>query len=418
MASLPNDSPAGGFHPDMQAPRWVKLGIVAVILGPCAAGLGCSASVGNRVVDDVVSTAFRAPEPPPQPPPGSPYTILSGDMHCHVAPPDSPPHVERGLAETAWLAKREGLDFVVLTPHVWARFYEDDALRARVVAQQRDLRDAVAALPAGPTTFIVGLEYTDGQYGHVGASFGDLSAVLAGLPSAAARAHPAAFFERYVASGGVLVINHPFATPTHAVVSISNADLSWRPFTGAGPFPPEIAAVQKLAQGYEAFNLTIAEVRDHFLYFDRARSIHQTLTRVDREILDQGRPLFPVGGSDSHSHTLRATTFVLATGRSPEAIREALLAGRTCIRSPVACTLEARARGGKWNPVGSRLRGVERIELRAQGKLFQVVRNGEPVGEAKAGETLAVDTPPGECSVVRAAVDEGWSAPIYVNCAM
>jgi hypothetical protein len=402
----------------MRATASLRLGILGILLSPCVAGLGCSASLGNRVVDDVVSTAYRAPEPPPQPFAGSPYTILAGDLHCHVAPPDSPPHVVRGLDETAALAKREGLDFVILTPHVWARFYEDDVLRTRVLAEQKALRGAVEALPAGPTTFIVGLEYTDGQNGHVGVSFGDLTGVLEGLPAAAARAHPEAFFERYVASGGLLVVNHPFATPTHAVVSISNADLSWRPFTGAGPFPPEIDAIRKLAQGYEAFNLTIAELRDHFLYFDRARSVQQTLTRVDREILDQRRPLFPVGGSDSHTHTLRATTFVLAKGRSPEAIHEALLAGRTCIRSSVACTLEARAPGGTWAGVGSRLRGVDRIELRTRGNLARIVRNGEPVGDAAAGRTIEVETPPGECSVVRAAVDEGWSAPIYVNCPM
>jgi hypothetical protein len=402
----------------MDASCIVRTGLATAILGVGAAGLGCSAAVGHKVVDGLVSTAYRPPSPPVQLPAGSPYTILAGDMHCHVAPPDGPPHVVRGLDETARLAAREGLDFVVLTPHVWARFFEDEALRARVLADEVALEKQVSALPSRPTTFVVGLEYTDGQYGHVGVSFGDLKGVLGGLSVSMARAHPEAFFERYVASGGVLIVNHPFATPTHALVSISNADLSWRPFTAEGPFPPEIGAVGRLAQGYEAFNLTVAETRDHFLYFDRARSVNQTLARLDREIVAQHRPLFPVGGSDSHAHSLRATTFVLATGRSPARIREGLLAGRTCVRAPVACTLEARVPGGEWKPVGSRWEGASRIELRAQGAHVHVLRNGESAAEGGMGQVLSIGTPPDECSIVRAEVDEGWSAPVYVNCSI
>jgi hypothetical protein len=391
------------------------LGVVALAVG--VSGAGCSAGVGHAVVDGVVSTAYRPPALPLQAPPGSAYVLLSGDMHCHVAPPDWPPHVVRDLAETQRLAADEALDFVVLTPHVWARFFEDDALRERVASGQKKLREDIAALPPGRTTFIAGFEYTDGQYGHVGASFGDLDAVLGALPAAEARAHPEAFFERYVASGGVLVVNHPFTTPTNAIVSISKEDLSWRPFTSRGPFPPEIEAVRRLAQGYEAFNLTTSELRDHFLYFDRTRSIRQTLDRVDEEVLAQRRPLFPAGGSDSHSHSLRATTFLLAKGRTQADVREALLSGRTCIRAAIACTLEARVPGGAWASVGSRFQGASRVELRSQGAQLDVTRNAQPVAEGGTGEIVSVDTPPGQCSVIRAAVDNGWSAPVYVNCA-
>jgi hypothetical protein len=370
------------------------------------------------MVDLAVSTAYRPPvEPSPHAlPPPSPYQVLAGDMHCHVAPPDSAPHVERGLEETADLASREGLDFVVLTPHVWARFFEDETQRRRVLEGEADLERRVAALPPSRTTFVVGFEYTDGLYGHVGASFGNLSTVLDALPIAESRRHPEAFFERYVASGGVLVVHHPFATPTHSLVSISNADLSWKPFLAPGPFPPEIEAVRHLARGFEAFNLTVSEVRDHFLYLDRDRSIRQTLARVDEEILAQRRPLFPAGGSDSHAHSLRATTFVLAKGRGSADIREALLAGRTCVRSPAACTFEARPADGAWSPPGTVLRDVARVEVRAGGKHIEVLRNGVEVGHGGKGDVVWVDTPLGECSVLRAAVDEGFSAPIYANC--
>src|SRR5262249_26775546 len=159
-------------------------------------------------VDLAVSTAYR-PGPPPPAPGASGYQLLAGDLHCHVTPPDAPPHVVRGMAETAALAEREGLDFVVLTPHVWPRFFEDAELRQRVLADQERLARDIAALPAGRTTFVAGFEYTDGLYGHVGVSFGDLAGVLDGLSVADARADPGAFFERYVASGGLLIVNHP-----------------------------------------------------------------------------------------------------------------------------------------------------------------------------------------------------------------
>ncbi len=83
--------------------------------------------------------------------------------------------------------------------------------------------------------------------------------------------------------------------------------------TAEGPFPPEIEALHRLAQGFEAFNLTTTELRDRFLLRDRMLSIRSTLARLDREILAQKRPMFSVGGSDSHGHSLRATTFIVFT---------------------------------------------------------------------------------------------------------
>lgn len=387
------------------------MGVAAV-----AATLAGCATLEPRVVDTVVSSAYRPLVMPVTASPAPHYELLAGDLHCHVGPPDFSPHVIRGLGETAELAASEGLDFVVLTPHVWARFFQSEALRARLLASQAALREQVAALPPGRTAFVVGFEYTDGQYGHVGVSFGDLEGTLAGLPVAEAQAHPEAFFERYAASGGLLIVNHPFTTPTDFVVSIARADLSWRPFTSDGPFPAEISAIHRLAQGFEAFNLTTTELRDRFLLGDRQYSIRTTLGRLDREIVSARRPLFPVGGSDSHGHTLRATTFVLSTGRRPEQIREALGAGRVCIRAPGACSLQARSGAGEWVPVGSSLHQATRVEVRAQGQRVEVFRNGQPVGRGDGGKVVAVATPPGECSVLRASVDEGESAPIYANC--
>ena len=51
------------------------------------------------------------------------FRILAGDFHCHVSPPERDQEANRDLAETVVLARQEHLDFVVLTPHVRARFF-------------------------------------------------------------------------------------------------------------------------------------------------------------------------------------------------------------------------------------------------------------------------------------------------------
>lgn len=100
------------------------------------------------------------------------------------------------------------------------------------------LREALAGRPAGDTLFLLGMEYTDHRYGHVSASLADVEAVLDELPIEEAHLHPERYFERFVARGGLLVVDHPLVTPLDSIVRIARADLSWRPFTSSGPFPP------------------------------------------------------------------------------------------------------------------------------------------------------------------------------------
>ena len=381
---------------------------------------GCS-SLQHWVVDTTLSSA---PRPDNRPRPmvlaASPkhYEVLAGDLHCHVNPPDHAPHVVRDLSETAELAASEKLDFVVLTPHVWARFFASEALRAKVIEQQAALRAAIAALPDRGTMFIPGIEYTDGQFGHVGVSFSNLEQVLAGLPVAEAREHPERFFERHVEAGGLLVVNHPFTTPVNFIVSIARADLSWRPFLREGPFPPEIEAVSRLAHGYEAYNLTTTELRDRFLLFDRDWSIRQTLGRLDTEIVKQHWRMAPVGGRDSHGHHLWATTFVLSEARTPQAVHHAIVAGRTCIRDPAACSFRARSEGGEWVAVGGSLEGVAAVEVAADGGDIEVRRDGQVVAQPGSGASARVEVPVASCSVLRARVGQSESASIYVNCGL
>jgi hypothetical protein len=377
---------------------------------------GCTSASQHRFVDAAMSGAYR-PAPPPGAPTDEPYELLAGDLHCHVSPPDGSWHVVRDLPETAALAAEEGLDFVVLTPHVWARFFADEGLRARVLGQQAALRSAVAALPPGGPLFVPGFEYTDGQYGHVGVAFADAEQVLADLPTELLARRPELFFERYVAAGGVLTINHPFTTPIPFLVSIARADLSWRPFTAPdGPFPAEIQAIGALAQTFEAYNLTTSELRDRLLRGDRDESIRLVLEQLDRDAPRQHRPMTAVGGSDSHSHHLRATTFVLsAAGRTTRGLREALVAGRTCVRDPAACSLRARAPGGPWVAVGGAIEGASSLEVWATGGPVQLYRDSALVAEPAAGLVTRVAVPP-SCAVLRARVGGGYSSAIYVNC--
>lgn len=343
--------------------------------------------------------------------------ILAGDLHCHVSPPDHPLEASRDPAATVALAKAENLDFVVLTPHVPARFFEDEELRAQVLAARARLRRELDAHSDGRTVFVIGMEYTDPAYGHVGAAFADLEAVLSDVPAEQAFAHPGRFFERFVARGGTLVINHPLSVPLDSSVAMARADLSWRPFTSsAGVLPEEIATVSRLAQGIEAYNMVVTHMRDRYLLRDTERTLLATLVRTDEEILAQQRRLVPVGGSDSHVGYLRPTTFVRALGRSEKAIRDALVGGHVCIRSPEACSFEVREGNGAWQSVGGSLPGASSIEARAQGGDVEILVNGAHAAQAGPGEIVRVALAKPGCSVLRARVGEGFSAPIYVGC--
>jgi hypothetical protein len=401
--------------------RRLALAFLTLLAGPTA---GCNVHAVERLA---MTSAYRpvhdgglarSSAAPPEPPrPAASYQLLAGDMHCHISPPDSPDDVTRGVAETIARAHDEALDFVVLTPHLPARFFADRTLRARAVAGQAELRRAFASAGvAGATVFIPGFEYTDHAFGHVNASFADLGQVLAEVPVDVARADPARFFERWAARGGLLVVNHPVVTPLHSIFARARADMSWRPWTSSAPYPPEIAAVGRLAVGFEAYNVAVAQLRDGLLLLDADLGLREVTGRLDREILTGRRRLAPVGGTDSHAGWLRAAMFVLAESRTEAGIRDALVGGRTCVRSPAACSLEVRPPGGAWVSVGGAVRSDATVEVRARGDQIAILRDGAPVALPASGKIAAVDVPAGRCSLIRARVDDGYSAPVYVNC--
>jgi hypothetical protein len=385
---------------------------------------GCSRPLSHHLLDAAMSSAYRPPSPqtlsparPAIPGDGPRYMLLGGDLHCHVSPPDVDWHASRGIAETVELARREKIDFVVLTPHVPALFFQGDSLREEVLGALSSLERSLPAMGPEDPIFVVGFEYTDYHYGHVGAGFADLRAVLGDVSARSALTDPARFFEAYVKRGGLLVVNHPLLGPIDSVFSMAKANLSWRPFTAPGPYPDEIRGADRVAQAFEVYNLAVSELRDRFLLGETRATLEATFSRLDKEIPRRNRPMAPVGGSDSHSGHLRAATFVLAEERSARGVREAIVAGRVCVRDPAACTFEARASGeSAWRPPGSAIRGTAMIEARARGGFVRIVVNGAEIAPEEPGESVFVPVEPGRCSVVRARVDEGYSGPIYVNC--
>jgi hypothetical protein len=384
---------------------------LALALGVTSSG--CLHNVGPKMLDVAMGSAKRSPSHRGMR--VGDRMVLAGDLHCHVLPPDASWHVSRGLPETLALAASEDLDFVVLTPHVPRRFFMLESKRRWVLETQAELRAHLARLQ--PSAIVIpGFEYTDFEYGHVGAAFADVREVLAAVSVEEARRRPERFFEQWVAQGGVLTINHPVERPLpDAPFRQLRADLSWRAFAGR-PVPPEMAWVTEHAQSVETFNASISHLRDQYILTDEERSLREAAALVDREARAQKRRIAPVGGSDSHGSWLRPTTYVLAKERSREAIREAIQEARTCVRGPEACTLEVAAPDSAFHGVGDSLRAGEIVRAKTRGGEATYFVNGAIAARGADGETVTLAVPPNRCALVRAVVERSWSAPVYVNC--
>jgi hypothetical protein len=245
--------------------------------------------------------------------------------------------------------------------------------------------------------------------------------VLAEVPLDVARAHPERFFQRWLAHGGLMTINHPVLKPMPvAPFAELRYDLSWRGF-GPSPretHPAEVQFITDHAQTMETFNLSIGHLRDQFLVGDEDRSLREAAHLGDRVARDAQRRLTPVGGSDSHGSWLRATTYVLARDRSTAGVREALVAGRTCVRGPEACTLRVKdAKSSEaWSVVGDSIKHAASVDVLTDGPATYYV-NGGVVAHARGGEPVTIPLAADRCSLVRAVVGRSWSAPVYVNCA-
>ncbi|GEM_PF-1846785 len=387
-----------------------------------AGALGCR---NNTLLDFAMASAPRASAALER---IGPWELLAGDLHAHVLPPDAPYHVSRGLLETVRIAREEHLDFVVLTPHVPARFFLLPEKREWVRGTQRVLQAQIDAITRNGTDtsilLVAGMEYTDHRFGHVGLAFADVDAVLDELPVGDLADRPELFFERWQAHGGIATINHPVLRPiATAPVRELRADLSWRGFPLPGsaertPVAPEIRWLSENAQTIETHNASVEHLRDQFFMPDRDWTLREATYLLDREARRQRRRITPVGGSDSHGLWLRPTTWVLASERSTAALRDAIVAGRTCVRGPEACLLEVRAGDGASHSVGASIattapvRAISARSLRGSATWYV---NGVASARSRPGETISLPMS-GRCSLVRAAVGRSVSAPIYVDC--
>jgi predicted metal-dependent phosphoesterase TrpH len=348
------------------------------------------------------------------------YELLAGDLHCHVHPPDADYHVSRELDETAKLAAEEGLDFVVLTPHVPSRFFLDPEKREWVRGTQEFLRARIAALTTD-VLLVPGMEYTDDRFGHVGLAFANVGAVLDEIPFDASSSTPELFFVEWQKHGGTATLNHPVlrALP-HAPVADLRYDRSWRAFRPGASFarsdvPSEIRWLSEHADAIETYNASISHIRDRYLFDDPEWTLRESSHLVDRIARAQHRHVTPVGGTDSHGEWLRPTTWVLAAERKVEAIRDAIVHGRTCVRAPEGCTLEVRGSDGAFHLVGSSIRSNGFVEARVHGGPSTYFLNGVPAKTGASGELVRIATP-GRCSLLRVNVGESRSAPVYVDC--
>ena len=303
--------------------------------------------------------------------------------------------------------------------------------RQWVLKTQAELRLQLAANgpERGNLVVIPGMEYTDHRWGHGGIAFADVKEVLDEVPLDVARAHPERFFERWLAHGGVMTINHPVQRPMPAAPFMElRFDLSWRGFGRPIPdgygrpravHPADVAFITQHAQTVETFNLSIGHLRDQFLVGDEDRSLREAAHLVDRVARDDQRRITPVGGSDSHGNWLRATTYVLARDRSAAGVREALLGGRTCVRGPEACSLRVKeaSRSGQWQIAGDAIAHATAVDVITEGGPATFVVNGVAVAQAATGQPTRITLPDNRCALVRAIVGRSWSAPVYVNCA-
>lgn len=324
--------------------------------------VGCSSSAPPPPAPEA-PTASSGAGPAPGP---DGRRWVAGDLHLHAAPIDRGDGAA-GLPALVRAATVARLDFVVLTPHLHPSTWRDPARRRRWIAEWR--ATAAAARAVRGLTVIPGTEYTVHGYGHFGVWGADLAAVTAADFLAGARA-----------AGAAVVVNHPFAEPTHIPgVRLSDYDLSFRPWTDArGPVPP--------LDGVEAWNLPLA-LANLVARPGGATGEERALAAADQLARTRHQPVAIVGGTDSHRAYTTAATWVLVADVTEQAIVAALRMGATCIGGPEAGDLIARGDrdpADRWARIGEQVAAAGTVELRWQGRARLFV-DGVDVGEHDAG---------------------------------
>jgi hypothetical protein len=302
------------------------------------------------------------PVTPPAPAPADTRRWLAGDVHMHVSPTDDPADVDLDVAQIAERARAAGMDFVVLTPHVWP------AHRGVVGAAWRKLAADARAIKG--ITLIPGVEWSvpDGHFTVAGV---DLSAIKGDdfLPAAHA-------------AGAFISVNHPFAVPTRIPgIRVSHYDMSYRVWTKQARGFTAIDGVEVWNYPLGLANLVVRP--------GGKTGEERAWTEANRVVHAEHRKLAAVGGTDNHHSNVMATTWVLARDTSERAILDALRAGATCVGGPEAGTLRAHGDGATtWQRTGDSVVAPREITLAWDGKARLFIDNVDR-GEHTGGFTHA-----------------------------
>ncbi len=294
--------------------------------------------------------------------PDKPMRWIAGDVHMHVNPPDD--DVDLSVEGVAREAKAAGLEWVVLTPHLWgsARGERYDREWIDMAKRARATKD-VALIP--------GIEWTT-RDGHFTITGIDVTALGRDVLSSAK------------SKGAFISVNHPFAVPTRIPgVSASHYDLSYRAWSeGSGPVAP--------IGGVEVWNVPLG--------FANLISRPGGLTGETRAWLEADKlarskrqRVAAVGGTDNHRRAVMPTTWVLAADASEAAVLHALKTGATCVGGVDAGTLEARTTGA-WVSIGGVVNGPA-VALRWKGTAHLFV-DGKDLGGKTAGYIHAAGSLP------------------------
>jgi hypothetical protein len=298
---------------------------------------------------------------------GDPRRWFAGDVHMHVAPPDSKADVVLSVTEIATLAAKAGMDFVVLTPHLWPWRWHNDGDDWRAAWQV--LADEASRIRT--PTLIPGVEWTTRE-GHFTVAGADLAALRGKDFLAAADA-----------AGAWVSVNHPFAVPTRIPgIRASHHDMSYRVWTERapgfsaintprrpsatlrGPAKPDLAI-----DGAEVWNVPLAFA--NVLSRPGGKSGEALAwAELDRIVHTERRRVGAVGGTDNHQTNVMATTWVLALDATAAAILAALRGGATCVGGPEAGSLRARG-DSDWVSIGGDVRGaVTTLEWDGTARVF------------------------------------------------
>ncbi len=111
---------------------------------------------------------------------------------------------------------------------------------------------------------------------------------------------------------------------------------------------------------------------------------------------------------------LRAVTWVLARTKDLAGLRDALRCGRTCVRSPEACAVRARAPSeARWHVVGGSIAG-DRAVLDLPDEDAEVFVDGAFV--PGSGRQRVVGVSGGACSTIRIRIGPSSSGAFYLGC--